>query len=161
MSMKTSTDTIRDRNRDLPACSTVSQPTASPRTPSCGVGGEIAPTAAYQSSVVPSKRIVSNQNSRFLTSVHQVPLHGVKPVVWGSHDYSFSETINSHRYRICQVFEKDFSKTSPNPPPLFCRKIVQQLTTLRILCPFQRIYHLLYVQLLIQYTYHTIAGHHI
>ena len=33
MSMKNSNDTIRNRTRDLPICSAVSQPTASPRTP--------------------------------------------------------------------------------------------------------------------------------
>jgi hypothetical protein len=33
MSMKNSSDTIGNRNRDLPACSTVPQPTAPPRTP--------------------------------------------------------------------------------------------------------------------------------
>ena len=31
--MKNSSDTKRDRNRDLPACSAVPQPSASPRTP--------------------------------------------------------------------------------------------------------------------------------
>jgi len=31
MSMKNSSDTIEDRNRDVPACSEVPQPTACPR----------------------------------------------------------------------------------------------------------------------------------
>ena len=33
MSMKISSDTIGNRTRDLPACSTVPQPTVQPRTP--------------------------------------------------------------------------------------------------------------------------------
>jgi hypothetical protein len=33
MSMKNSSDTIGNRTRDLPACSTVPQPTAPPRAP--------------------------------------------------------------------------------------------------------------------------------
>jgi hypothetical protein len=33
MSMKNSSDTIGNRTRDLPACTTVSQPTAPPRAP--------------------------------------------------------------------------------------------------------------------------------
>ena len=34
-SMKNSSDTIGNRNRDLPACSAVPQPTAPPRAPKC------------------------------------------------------------------------------------------------------------------------------
>jgi len=37
MSMKNSSDTIGNRNRNLPACSTVPQPTAPPRAPQRGV----------------------------------------------------------------------------------------------------------------------------
>jgi hypothetical protein len=33
MSMKKSNETIRNKTRDLPACSAVPQPTAPPRTP--------------------------------------------------------------------------------------------------------------------------------
>jgi len=42
VSMKNSNDTIGNRNRDLPTCSAVPQPTALPRAPeSCSTGTEL------------------------------------------------------------------------------------------------------------------------
>ena len=41
MSKKNSNDTIGNRTRDLPACSVVSQPTASARAPFCDAGTKI------------------------------------------------------------------------------------------------------------------------
>jgi hypothetical protein len=39
--MKNSKDTVKNRSRNLPACSTVSQPTALPRAPVYFVGPDI------------------------------------------------------------------------------------------------------------------------
>jgi hypothetical protein len=49
ISIKNSSDTIRNRTHDLPACSTVSEPTASPRAPTPDVGGQFLNLSAERS----------------------------------------------------------------------------------------------------------------